>query len=90
VLAVVLVVTLRRANGNGQAKAPAQDSAAVYYQLTAIAQDVKELSRDLSHYASATETAARDRHHLLVRGLELTNDRITDHQQAVERRLPAA
>jgi len=51
---------------------------------------VKELSRDLSHYASAAEKTARDRHDVVVRGLELTNDRIVDHQQAVERRLPAA
>jgi hypothetical protein len=90
VLAVVLVMVLRRSNGNGGKVVVPQDQAAYYFQLTAIAQDVKELSRDLSRYASAAENAARDRHDVLVRGLELMNDRIVDHQQAVERRLPAA
>jgi len=88
VLAVVVVMVLRRGNGNGQAK-PAEGGT-LYFQLEALSRDIRDLSQDLSRYQSAAELSARDRHERLMQGLEVMRDAIADHQQAVERRLPAA
>jgi len=97
VLAVVLVLVLRRANGHGKAVAPTQDGGALYFQLAALAQDVRTLSQlvqdvrsEQTHYHSGAEKVANIRHDQVVRSIEAQRDALVDHQQAVERRLPAA
>jgi len=72
-LAAVVVMSWRRRNGNGagQAKAPDLPGAAVLFsQLNTLAQDVHQLSKDIGLYSSAHETAARNRHDVVMACLD--------------------
>lgn len=90
----------RSSNGNGQAvvqSKPEPDSAAIYFQLQAIAQDMRTLSaviQDVRHeqtlYHSAAEKVGYGRHGEVTQALEEYRNQVVDYQQAVERRLPAA
>jgi hypothetical protein len=85
-LAVIAVMNWRRRNGR-----PANEgepSGAVFYQLAALAQDVKEVSRGLNDinrylnsYERANETANRERHDEMVAAVDVISRDVKDIQR---------
>jgi len=92
VLAVVLVAALlRRGNGNSNGTAiSVREFGTLQGDVRTMSQLLQDVRREQSAYHSAGEKVGSIRYDQTLRSIEEVRNVVVDHQQAIERRLPAA